>query len=123
MDAVTPILLERARTPEGLRRMVVLSLMAHGVLTVGILLMPKPAAQDTTREVMTISLGGTVGEKREGQTPIAGMTKEALPPTETAKPQPVAPPAPKAPEMVLPKETKAPPKVTPKHAPEDAKGR
>ena len=46
MDAVSPILVERAREPQGLRNMWILSLVVHGVATVMLLMMPTPSLED-----------------------------------------------------------------------------
>jgi TonB family protein len=112
MDAVSPILVDRAREPQGLRMTVVVSLVVHGVVALILLFGPPLVPVDTTpHTVMTISLGGAAGAKTGGATQMAGAaTRKAEPDT---KPSP-APPAAAKPEMVLPKTTKAtpPPKAT-----------
>jgi TonB family protein len=119
VDAVSPILIDRAREPQGLRQMITLSLIVHAVGTAGLLFLPSPQAHDTAPEsVMTISLSGTMGERHGGMTTIAGRTAEAAPEAKPAPAQAVA----KLPEMVLPTITKnpvAPPKPV-KQAPDDA---
>jgi TonB family protein len=119
VDAVSPILIDRAREPQGLRQMITLSLIVHAVGTAGLLFLPSPQARDTAPEsVMTISLSGTPGERHGGMTSIAGRTAEAAPEAKPAPTQAVA----KVPEMVLPTITKkpvAPPKPV-KQAPDDA---
>ena len=110
MDAVSPILAERAREPRGLRNMWMLSLVVHGVAAAMLLMMPAPSLEDDSlKNVMTISLGGAPGERTGGMTNIAARTAEASPAAEKAPP---APPAAKAPEMVLPTK-KEPLKPTP----------
>jgi TonB family protein len=121
MDAVTPILVDRAREPQGLRTTVVVSLGVHAVVVVAILVLPKPALREMPREVMQISLGPAGPGPITGRTPMPGRAVEAAP--EAPKPAPVAPPAPRAPEMTLPKAEKTPPRQQPKSAADDAKGR
>ena len=59
MDAVSPILVDRAREPQGLRTTVVVSLVVHGVVALILLFGPPLVPIDTTpHTVMTISLGG-----------------------------------------------------------------
>ena len=58
MDAVSPILVDRAREPQGLRMTVVVSLVVHGVVALILLFGPPLVPIDTTpHTVMTISLG------------------------------------------------------------------
>jgi TonB family protein len=116
MDAVSPILVDRAREPEGLRRMITISLAVHVVATAVLLFMPAPMLRDDTpKEVMTISLGGPPGPRQGGMTTMGGQAKEAAP--LTSKPI-EAPAASKAPEMILPKNVTRPEKSrpTPKQA-------
>ena len=105
MDAVSPILVDRAREPQGLRMTVVVSLVVHGVVALILLFGPPLVPVDTTpHTVMTISLGGATGARTGGATQMAGAaTQKAEPDT---KPSP-APPAVAKPEMVLPKTAKA----------------
>ena len=121
VDAVSPILLERARPADGLRQMVLISLAAHGIAAIGILLMPTPSAQDDPlKNVMTISLSSAPGPHNGGMTTIGGKAAEVAP--LQSKPNPAAVLS-KAPEMVLPtKEIKAPPRPATKSA-TDAKSR
>ncbi len=115
MDAVSPILVDRAREPQGLRMTVVVSLVVHGVVALILLFGPPLVPVDTTpHTVMTISLGGATGAKSGGATQMAGATTQKAEPD--TKPSP-APPAVAKPEMVIPKTTtKAapPPKATAK---------
>ncbi len=65
MDAVSPILVDRAREPQGLRMTVVVSLVVHGVVALILLFGPPLVPVDTTPQtVMTISLGGATGPRR-----------------------------------------------------------
>lgn len=120
MDAVSPILAERAREPQGLRNMWILSLVVHGVATAMLLMMPAPSLEDDSlKNAMTISLGGAQGVRTGGMTNMSDRTAEASPAPEKAPP---APPAAKVPEMVLPTK-KEPLKPTPSKAQNDAKAR
>jgi TonB family protein len=125
MDAVTPIIVERAQARGGLWSRMGMSALVHAVLlpAIAIWMVAAPAEDARPREVMQISLGGAPGPRSGGMTPMAGRAAEAAPPA--AKPAPVAPPPPKAAEMALPKVEKrpTPPREAPKQAPDDAKGR
>jgi TonB family protein len=120
VDAVTPILVERAREPPGLRNMVVLSVIVHAVATAMLLMMPAPSMQDDSlKNVMTISLGGAPGPRNGGMTNMSARAAETAP--DAAK-LPQAPAATKAPEMVLPTK-KEPLKPSPSKASPDARAR
>lgn len=125
MDAVTPIIVERAQARGGLWSRMGVSALVHAVVlpAIALWMVVAPAEDTTPREVMQISLGGAPGPRAGGMTPMAGRTTEAAPPT--ARPTPAAPPPPKAPEMALPRNEKrvTPPRETPKRAPDDARGR
>lgn len=126
MDTVTAILVARTREPEGLRKMVLISLAVHAVLTTVILLLPAPSAPEPElREVMQISLGGAPGPQAGGMTPMGGRPTEAAPPETLPRRAPVVAPPAAAPEMVLPKPVARPPKPAPKPrpAPKEATGR
>jgi TonB family protein len=121
MDAVSPILIERAQEPQGLRNMVIVSLVIHAIVAAVIVVSPRPALEAPPSTVMTISL--SAGQVNTGGlTNMAGRAAEAARPDE--KPTPVAAPAPRPEEMVLPtSKAKAPPKVTQKKSPDDAKSK
>ena len=125
MDAVTPILVERAQARGGLWSRMGLSVLLHALVlpVVMIWMVASPPEDQTPRAVMTVSLGGAAGPRSGGMTPMSARAAEAAPPS--PRPAPVAPPAAKAPEMALPKldTRKTPPRETPKQAPDDAKGR
>lgn len=124
MERVSEILRVRARTPAGLERMVMVSLLAHGVLG-AILILAAPGwrgRQEAPRTVMTISLGGSPGPSTGGITPIAGrpipQVIEGL-----RAPRLARRPMPKIPEMTIPTpnaRARRQPHVT--TAPPDAKG-
>ena len=121
MDAVSPILIERAQAPQGLRNMVAVSLVVHALVAVAIVVAPRPSFETPPTTVMTISLSsGRVNSG--GLTSMSGRAAEAPKPDE--KPTPAAAPAPKPAEMVLPtSKVKTPPKATQKKAPDDAKSK
>jgi TonB family protein len=112
-EAVSSVLIDRAREAEGLSRMLVMSIAAHAVLIAAVWLVPAAWLSRTAEEqaVMTISLGGPAGPDTGGMTSIADRAVQSI-----AKPDaPKAvetPPAAKVPEMVEP-ERIAKPKPTP----------
>jgi protein TonB len=119
MEAVTSVLLERARHDGGLPRMVSASLVGH-VALIALLVAASAiggrSRADDLREVMTISLGGAPGPNAGGMTMMGGPARPRVeaPPAEPKKPSPVVPPPAAAkPAMTLPtttKPVKAPPK-------------
>ncbi len=118
MDAVTEVLLDRSRDAQKISRMVVLSLVLHGVLLTVIVLAPYafPHPQDP-RNVMTISLGGAPGPV-QGHTAISAREIQKVAPDATKKP-PDTPPALPKPEMVEPlKAAKPLPKAPAKPEPQ-----
>src|SRR4030095_8668268 len=85
----------------------------------------RPAAP---RTVMTISLGGDVGDDSGGMSKIGGRAVQVqTPPEEANKREAIRPPAAKAAEMVLPRKdvvvNKTTPRPTVAQAPGDARGR
>ncbi len=125
-EAVSDILIDRAREVDGVSRMVMLSLVAHVVLVAVVFVLPeawRSAARKPEQPVMTIVLGGAPGPDSGGLTPIAARPVQAV--TEpAAKPQVDTPPAPKAPEMVVPEPASKPaPKLKPDEKPVDTKSR
>ncbi len=61
MDTVSTVLLDRAREPAGLRRMVGISLALHATVLALVILMPAWGAasrRDAPEAAMTITLGG-----------------------------------------------------------------
>src|SRR3989304_10181783 len=71
MDPVTEALLGRLQPDGGIQRMMGLSLAAHVVALAALVLMASVwrGAQTVTREVMTISLGGSAGPASWGPAP------------------------------------------------------
>jgi len=115
-EAVSDVLDLRMREADGLSRMVVLSLVAHGVILSAFLLMPASWRMGTVQKKetpMMISLGGAIGPNAGGMTQMSNRSVQAVAPPE-AKPRVQPPPAAKAPEMTVPDLTKARPKTAPK---------
>jgi TonB family protein len=113
MDAVSAVLVQRAREAEPLGRVLGWSAVAHVVLTVLLAVVPASwlgaRLADEPRVVMQISLGGAVGPRDGGLATLGGRPVQQAQPVEARKTiDPVRPPAAKAPEMVEP--TKAAPK-------------
>jgi protein TonB len=127
---VTDVLRDRAQPPQGLQRMVMLSLAVHVVLFVAILVSPGSLIGrrvEESRSVMTISLSGAgEGPRNGGFTAAAAQPVQVQTPPDPGKREPARPPAARTPEMVMPtnaaKPSKTPPVVV-KSAPDDAKGR
>jgi protein TonB len=114
-ESVSEILVDRAREADGLSRMVLVSLAAHAMLIVALVVTPakwRVASIPPKVTPMVITLSGGTGPDTGGMTPIAGRPVQVEAPPET-KPSPVAPPAPKVPEMVEPT-AKPAPKTPPK---------
>jgi len=103
MEPVSEVLRARAQADGGIESMVMLSLVAHGAILAGLVLMAPGwrGARAVPRQVMTISLSGSPGPATGGMTPIAARPIQQV--VEQPQPrQPVRPPAAKAPEMTLP---------------------
>ncbi len=117
-EAVSDVLVERARDADGVSRTVLLSLGAHAALLAGLVLMPaswRSAATPADVTPMMISLQGGSGPDAGGMTPIAGRAVQVEAPPD-ARPKPETPPAAKAPEMVAPDPTARPAAKTPPKA-------
>ena len=102
-EGVSDLLTERARMNEGMSRMLVLSLAAHGLLIASMMFAPQFWTSVTPeRETpMMISLGGAEGPDAGGRNTIADRPVQRVAEPE-AKPERPAPPAAKPPEMVAP---------------------
>ncbi|HEY7287531.1 MAG TPA: TonB family protein [Vicinamibacterales bacterium] len=127
---VTDVLRDRAQSPDGLQRMVLLSFGVHLVFFLAILLSPGSMLgrhTDEPRHVMTISLSGAgEGPRNGGFTAAATQPVQVQTPPDPAKREAPRPPAARTPEMVMPTNTTKPSKTPPvvvKNAPDDAKGR
>lgn len=100
-EAVSDILVQRARVEEGMSRMLAVSLLAHGAALAAFVLMPaswRSGSRPAETALMTISLGGASGPENTGMTTMAERPVQAVAPADE-KPQPDAPPAPAPPEM------------------------
>jgi TonB family protein len=99
-EAVSEILAERAQVAGGVSRMVLLSLIAHGVLLSTMVFLPDLWKISTTanQKVIEISLGGVEGPETGGMTPPSARKVDAVAERERLA-RPDAPPPPK-PEMV-----------------------
>ncbi len=109
MDAVTQILIDRSREADKVSRMVVLSLMAHGLLIAAVAFLPPgwgASVKPDNTNSMVISLGGAPGP-RQGMTSISNKPVQEAAPSPT-KPNEQAPPALAKPEMVEPLKTAKP---------------
>lgn len=113
-EAVSDILEERAQVADGLSRMVIVSLVAHGALLSTLILTPGFWTAELPRKenVMTISLGGAEGPNAGGMTPLSAKPVQQVAPPE-AQPRREPPPAQKTPEMVAPEPTAKPAAKTP----------
>jgi TonB family protein len=119
-EVVSDILAERAQPIGGVSRMVLVSLIAHGLLLSTMILAPSiwHSATATNERVMEISLGGVEGPNTGGMTPPSARRVEEVADRDP-RARPDAPPPPKA-EMTEPApRTKPAPKTTAK--PEPAK--
>jgi protein TonB len=99
-EAVSDVLIERARAAEGLSRMLAVSLLAHGAFIALVTLMPEFWGSTEVRppaSVMTVSLGGSSGPDTPGRT-ISERAVQAVAPADD-KPVEDTPPAPTPPEM------------------------
>jgi TonB family protein len=123
VEAVSDIIQARSREPQGLQRMVFVSIALHVVAVAAFILSPRPDySDDVPRTVMTISLGGAPGPRAGGMTPIGGRSVQAPLPAEPLRRAETAP-APKVPEMALPRENARRPPARPKSSPKEATGR
>ncbi len=128
---VTDVLRDRMQPPEGLQRMVAVSILLHAVAVLLVWLAPARwlSSSEAPRTVMTISLGaGGEGPQSGGMTAAGGRPVQApAPPDEPPKREAPRPPAARTPEMTMPlpgaKPTRAAPPVRVANAPDQARGR
>ena len=114
-EAVSDILVERARDADRMGGMLALSVAAHAALLTAIVFMPahwRSGSLPSQVTPMMITLSGGSGPEAGGMTPIAGRPVQVETPTETKAA--VAPPAEKPPEMVAPEVKAKPASKTPK---------
>jgi len=110
---VSDILAARMPDDRGLSRLVGWSLGIHVAGLAIALFLPSGwlGAQPDKAEVMVISLGGSVGERSTGSTPIAGKQIDQA--VERPRPQPPQPPASTRPEQMPPPQTTVTAQPTP----------
>ena len=127
MDAVSEILVDRAREADKVTQMVMLSFIAHAAIISAIAMIPsKWNTVPDQSHVMVISLGGAPGPV-QGRNPMSPKpVQEAVP--ETVKPKNEAPPALAKPEMIEPVKSapvapKTPVKPTPPKETPQLRGR
>lgn len=128
-EAASQVLSERARDDDGLRQKLAISVGAHVVALVILLVGPGSWFGSTDSEVvsvMTIRLGGAEGPGEGGLTPLGAQPiQQVISLPEARRPQWVQPPADTAPEVIVPVEEA--PRVEPESevntAPEEARGR
>lgn len=129
MDTVSQVLAARTGDETGLSSMFGASAVVHLIFLLVIVVLPSgwlgPSPADEPESVMTISLGGPVGPRDGGMTPMGGRPVQEVRPLEsTPQREAVRPPAAVTPQMVEPR-PQAPPKKTPppvKKAPAQARG-
>ncbi len=100
---VTDVLRDRAQAPQGLQRMVAVSIVGHAALIAGLLLAPvawlRRAPEPTN--VMRITLGGSSGPSNGGTSSIGGRPVQTVEPP-PKRPEAVRPPATSTPKMTVP---------------------
>ncbi|MDE3154291.1 MAG: TonB family protein [Acidobacteriota bacterium] len=105
MDAVSDVLRGRMAEPDGLRRMLGISLGVHAVVIALLVLVPTAwigYKDRTPKVVMTITLGGNApGPYTGGMETLGGRPVQAVAPLEKP-PTAVRPPAERTPEMTVP---------------------
>lgn len=102
-DLVTSTIAARAREPEGLRKMMLVSAIAHSIAVVGIVAGSWVFGTHGSREtIMEVSFStGAPGVDTGGMTPLSSrQVQQVTPKTELPKPTRLTPPAAKTPEMV-----------------------
>lgn len=105
-EAVSDIIAERSQAAQGVSRMLILSLVAHGLLLTVIALKPEfwTGRHDAEPEPMMISLGGAEGPEAGGFNSLSARPVQEVAPPE-ARPRPEPQPAPAPPEMSAPEPT------------------
>jgi TonB family protein len=108
-EAVSSILLGRSREADGLHKMVLISVMVHGLVMILLLVVPREWLSrriEPPQKAVVIDFGGVQGPETGGLTAIASRPVQAVAPPD-AKPV-VTPPAAKPPEMTVPEPTVKP---------------
>jgi TonB family protein len=130
---VNDVLRGRRAGPAGLRKMVVVSMLAHVALVAVFVFAPSrwfAGTPEAARVVMTVTLeGGGEGPRSGGLTPIGGRPVQVqAPPAEPKRAEPARRPAAATVDMPVPKPKPAPPPKsaepppTISQAPEEARG-
>ena len=105
MEAVTAVLLDRAREPRGLSRTLAGSLALHALVVLAVVFGPARwltgTVSNAPRVVMNVSLGGAGrGPDVGGANPLGGRpVQQVATKAPSARPEPVRPPAAKTPAM------------------------
>jgi TonB family protein len=102
-DLVSSTIAARAREPEGLRKMMIVSAIGHSIAIVALVVGPWVFGTHGPREtIMEVSFStGAPGVDTGGMTPLSAKPVQAIAPkTELPKPTRPTPPAAKTPEMV-----------------------
>jgi TonB family protein len=133
MEAVSGVLADRMREPQGLRRMIGCSLALHGIGALALLVVSalRPGAGlDLPRTLMTVSLSGGPGPIAGGANPLGGRPVQTTTPRpDQAKPEPLRAPAARPPAMTMPSREgkpttkRAEPAPDVRFAPDEARGR
>jgi len=129
MNEVTDVLRDRLGEPQGLQRMVIVSIGIHAAVVTTLALGPNRIGKQIGPPpvVMTISLGGSGGPANGGMTALGARPVQVqTPPLEAPKREAVRPPAAKAPEMTIPtKSARSTRTGSPdvKQAPDEARGK
>ena len=129
-EAASQVLVERARDPEGLRTMLVVSCGAH-LVAIAVMMMGSGSwlgsqENDAINVAMSIRLGGPDGPGEGGLTPLGGRPiQQILPLEEARRPQWIQPPTPTPPKMVVPVEDgrRTEPETEVETVPAEARGR
>jgi len=111
VEAVTSVLIARAHTERGLPRMVTLSLMAHVMFGIWLILAApymKSASEQEIRPVMTISLGGAPGPRAGGMTMMGRPIQSTASLPAVPRPAPIRETITKPPAMTIPAPTTTP---------------
>jgi outer membrane biosynthesis protein TonB len=115
-EAVSDILIDRARQADGLGRMLMVSSFVHAALLATLVLMPREwtlSSKPADPMPMMITLGGAPGPNAGGMTTISGRSVQAVAPPNAPKED--VRPAPRVPEMTAPNPLVKPaPKIPPK---------
>ena len=130
-EAASQVLVHRGSEPAGLKKTLLISILAHLLVLMLLALNPNgwlgAAAVEPNEVVMSIRLGGPDGPGQGGLTPIGGRPiQEVIPLPEARRPQWIQPPTPTSPKMVIPTDEarrRPEPETDVETAPDEARGR